>query len=126
MQQQDIPSRRAVFRTPSHQYLVQHGIDHARSFCWYKQLAAATVGCPCVGPQPPHTSIVKSAFLVSGAEDGLSLRRMAERLPPLETETEVAAPLVARKGVDYARRAANRRALWGDYEDDEPQEQWEG
>lgn len=63
---------------------------------------------------------------MSCAEDGLSLRRMAERLPPLETETEVAAPLVARKGVDYARRAANRRALWGDYEDDEPQEQWEG
>jgi hypothetical protein len=54
---------------------------------------------------------------------------MAERLPPLENDPEAsaAAPLVARKGVDYARRAANRRALWGDYGDeDEQQEQWEG
>lgn len=31
------------------------------------------------------------------AEDGMSLRRMAELLPPLENDTEVAAPLVARK-----------------------------
>lgn len=63
----------------------------------------------------------------SRAEDGLSLRRMAERLPPLENDPEASAPLVARKGVDYARRAANKRALWGDYGDeDEQQEQWEG
>lgn len=31
------------------------------------------------------------------------------------------------QGVDYARRAANRRAIWGDYgEEDEQPEQWEG
>jgi hypothetical protein len=29
--------------------------------------------------------------------------------------------------VDYARRAANRRALWGDYDDEEEQqEEWSG
>jgi hypothetical protein len=56
----------------------------------------------------------------------LSLRRMAQQLPPLEGDVEVSAPLVARKGVDYARRAANRRAMWGDYEEDEQPEQWEG
>jgi hypothetical protein len=51
---------------------------------------------------------------------------MAQQLPPLEGDVEVSAPLVARKGVDYARRAANRRAMWGDYEEDEQPEQWEG
>jgi hypothetical protein len=31
------------------------------------------------------------------------------------------------QGVDYARRAANRRAMWGDYEDEEEQqEEWSG
>jgi len=30
------------------------------------------------------------------------------------------------QGVDYARRAANRRAMWGDYDDDDQPEQWEG
>jgi hypothetical protein len=33
----------------------------------------------------------------------------------------------ALQGVDYARRAANRRAMWGDYEDEEEQqEEWSG
>eukprot|EP00879_Flechtneria_rotunda_P024265 GHRR01025716.1.p1 GENE.GHRR01025716.1~~GHRR01025716.1.p1 ORF type:complete len:461 (+),score=103.97 GHRR01025716.1:766-2148(+) len=58
-------------------------------------------------------------------EDSMSLRRLAEKLPPLEGE--VTAPLVARKGVDYARRAANRRAIWGEYSDEEEgQEEFTG
>lgn len=33
---------------------------------------------------------------------------------------------VVLQGVDYARRAANRRAIWGDYEEEEQPEEWSG
>lgn len=39
---------------------------------------------------------------------------------------QTAALTLLLQGVDYARRAANRRAIWGNYEEEQEQEEFTG
>lgn len=65
---------------------------------WTKQAAGSSESARSVTASTSNLSLADwTGVRVCIAEDGMSLRRMAELLPPLENDTEVAAPLVARK-----------------------------